>query len=158
MGKLEIVCRRPPLVHSGPCSFPCVLSSSLLFWGNGNVTKDRANRIRNFINLKYQILHCRNTWLCQICWHHQETSDWRKFYCNPSKSMWISASSMYNSVRNFGSTSCFALVQFGFLIHLSHWFWNSFCFSIWRYVNHVCYFLMNVKKLTKIALWNFLKF
>ena len=50
------------------------------------------------------------------------------------------------SVRHFGSTSCFALGQVGFFIHLSHWFWNSFCFSIWRYINHVCYFLNERKK------------
>ena len=50
------------------------------------------------------------------------------------------------SVRHFGSTSCFAFV------HLSHWFWNSFSFSIWRYINHVRYFLNEHQKRTKIAL------
>ena len=51
------------------------------------------------------------------------------------------------SVRHFGSTSCFALVQVRFLIQLSHWFWNSFCFSIKRYINHVRYFFNERQKM-----------
>jgi hypothetical protein len=40
--------------------------------------------------------------------------------------------------------TCFALSQVGLLIHLAHWFQNSFCFPIWRYINHVCYILTDV--------------
>ena len=56
----------------------------------------------------------------------------------PAAGNWQQHNILYSSLRQFGSTTDFVSYLVGFLIHLSPYFQNCFCFPICRYRNHVC--------------------